>query len=694
MTPEPHLEPHSAAPRAESQLPQTGSTLPKNRRPAWIVAGLLSLLMLGFFVRARRASPPVPVAAREAATSEAAAPEKEAEPIAVEVSTARVQPVEIVVSAKGTLVAAQGASAKVAVAAPGRLTRVFVSEGDHVAAGQLLALVDNRAASAASQSAQAALSASLADAQSAQLAVRAAQNGQTNNLRQAQLSLASAITERNGAVRQAEIALRSAQAALRRTQVGARAADVSNALQQAQLSLRAARIDRDAGLKSARNALQAAETDLVKLRAGARPQEIQQAQAAVIQAQATRDRAATEALRVQFLFDKGIKARRELDDAQTALRVAQAGLKSAEDALSLVRAGTRFEDIRAGEVRVAGARETFAAARQSGDARVSQAKSALQLAQSNLGLAALQRPEDVRAARLQVSAASDSLQQAMQGGDAKIAGARAALQAAAQGTIDIAAKSQDARAKQALASSKQADLQSAQVAASASEVRAPLAGTVSRRNLNPGDMADPAMPVVEISDLRGLNLLANLSAEAGGRVQPGMSARVFLADAPGRAYFGRVVSVGQIDPQTNLLSVRVAVPNAGEKLKVGSFASADIVLSTKPLAVVVPQVAVLSRDEKSVVLVAGSDGKAHQKSVAIGSERGGLVEIKSGLKAGERVIGAGAYQLDDGAPIKIVPAGSSGATADATTATASDATSSDATAGADKGAATGGISAP
>jgi len=620
------------------------------RGPLWAALGIAALLGGGLYLRSHHAAAPVANAASETASGGKDAP---ADPIEVSVSPAVLRPVEVTVSAKGTLVAAQGASSRVAATAAGRLTRVFVAEGDKVQTGQLLALIDNRAARAGAQSAGAALASAQADARSAAFAVRQTQTDQANSLRQAQLAVDSAIAERNGSIRAAQNALRSAQSDERKTRVGARAGDVANALQQARLALRSARVDRDAGIRAARNALLSARTDLAKTQAGARPQEIRQAQAAVAQAQATRDRAATEATRVQFLYERGIKAKRDLDDARTALRVADSALSSARDALDLLLAGNRIEDIRAAGLRVSGARETLAAAVASGDAKVVQAQSALQLAQSNLGQARQQRPEDVRAAALRVAAAGDALVQAQKSGDAKVAGARAALEAASQGAITIAAKQQDARSKEALAASKGADFQTAQVTASSAELRAPLSGVVSKRNLNPGDLADTGTPVVEIANTDVLNLLANLSGEKGGAVTQGMAARVSTADAPNRVFNGQVVSVGQIDPTTNLLSVRVAVPNPDGRLKVGAFATANIVLSTKPLAVVVPKSAILQRDDKSAVLIAGADGKAHQKTVTTGIERAGMVEITSGIKEGDKVISEGGFQLDDGAPIKI-----------------------------------------
>src|SRR5262249_31943148 len=157
----------------------------------------------------------------------------------------------------------------------------------------------------------------------------------------------------------------------------------------------------------------------------------------------------------------------------------------------------------------------------------------------------------------------------------------------------------------------------AQATAGYAELRAPLSGIVTRRALNPGDLADTTTPVVEITDPRALNLLANLPAEDGMKARAGMPARVTTPDAPGKTFGGRVVSVGQVDPQTNLLTVRIGVHGAG--LRVGSFAAAEIVLHTEARAIVVPKQAVVTHEDKSVVFVVGPDNVAHQKEVVTGA---------------------------------------------------------------------------
>ena len=622
-----------------------------------LVAGALAVGLLGgagamWFWNGYAA--PRPVSAN-VAVMEAAPADKKTEPFAVETARATLGKVETTVAAKGTLVAAQGKSARVAALSASRLVQVYVSEGERVRAGQLVALLDNRSSQAAARSAASAFSSALADAQSAELATRAAQSDQANALRAAQLGLQSALNERDGAVRAATNALAGARSDARKAAVGARAGDVAGALAAARLTLRSARIDKDSAVKAARNALQSAQTDLDRLRAGARPLEIRQSQAALAQAQATRDRAQTEVTRLQFLFDRGIKARRDLDDAQTALRVADAGLASARDALGLLRAGARPEELRVANLRVQGAREAVVAATQSGDARIAEASAALRLAQGNVEQAAQGRPEDVRAANLRVVAAQEALAQAQSSGAARIESARATVDAARASAIQSALKAQDARSKRALAGGKAADLRGAQVAVGTSELRAPLAGIVSKRLLNPGDLADTTAPVLEIADTSELNLLASVSGDAGARIQSGQTARITLADGGNgaRTWAGRVVSVGQIDPQTNLLAIRINVPNADGALKIGAFANASIVVATKPLAVRVPASALLQRDGKSLVLIAGADGKAHERRVEPGAEQGGALEIKRGLRPDEVVIKSGNYQLDDGAPITV-----------------------------------------
>lgn len=478
------------------------------------------------------------------------------EAVTVETALARVQPIAATILAHGRLEPAPGADAKVAAPISGKLSAVFVRQGDPVQAGQVVAIVDAKPLRAQSLSAQAALSAALAQAQQAELAYKAAQSDQASSVQLAQLALETAQKDRDNAVQQAEINLATAQ------------------------------------------------TELKKLKAGARPQEIAQADQAVAQAKATRDRDAAELERVRFLYSQGIDSKRDLEDAQTALSVAEANLLSAQQQDNLVRAGARVEDL--------------------------------------------------QAAQLRVQLALKALQQAKIDGDAKVAQAKAALYQAKQGALQVLAKKQEVLAMQRAVAQKQADLAAAEATADYAVLRAPLSGVVTRRNLNPGDMADPTTPVLEIANTRRLFLVAELPAEYGARVLPSMQARVHADTFPNQTLIGRVVSLGQVNPQTNLQEVQIAIPNSKGLLRVGDFATANIILHVDPKAVVVPKQAILMQEKKNVVFVVGTDSLAHQRDVLLGPKQGDLVEIKQGVKPGEQVVLLGQYELSDGQKVKVV----------------------------------------
>lgn len=597
----------------------------------------------GFILRHRAA----PATTTETAASAEDAPT--AAPALVQVASARLAPIETLVEAQGTFTPSQGASARVAPASAGRLTQVFVREGDRVREGQLLAFVDNRAAQSAVRSAQAALGAAGADTQSAVLGTQVARSDAQNALAQAQSGLRSAQADRDASIQSARAALNQAVSDTRKVRLAANTSDLQNAVTQATLGVTSARSESQSAILSAQNALAQAQTDLAKTRAPARPQELASAQAALESAQATQSRAQVEVTRTQRLYDKGLFARRQLDDAQTALQVATQGVESARAALDLLKAGALTQDIEAARLRVVAAQDALDAAKKSGEAKVAQARAQLSLAQSALRQTAPQRGEDVRAGAGRVQAAREALTSATKSGDAKVAQAQATLHAAQSGVLGVAAKQADARSKQEAQNAKAADLQSAQVTASQSEVRAPLSGVVTKRLLNTGENADATTPVVEISATGALDVMVQLPSFDAARISPGQTARVLLDG--GRTLPARVESVGTVDTTSGLQSVRLSVAGGTGAIN-GASAKVQIVVARRPAAVIIPASALLSRDGKPAVLVAQGD-TAHQIEVTTGSHTGALLEVRSGLKPGDKVITEGGYELEDGAKVQL-----------------------------------------
>jgi HlyD family secretion protein len=103
-----------------------------------------------------------------------------------------------------------------------------------------------------------------------------------------------------------------------------------------------------------------ASANLRDLEAGARPEEVRRADAEVAAATAEVDRAAKELARIRDLASRDVVSKQTLDNAVTAERVARARLSSADEALRLLKAGTRPEQIAAGRAELASARAALA----------------------------------------------------------------------------------------------------------------------------------------------------------------------------------------------------------------------------------------------------------------------------------------------------------------------------------------------
>jgi membrane fusion protein YbhG len=96
-----------------------------------------------------------------------------------------------------------------------------------------------------------------------------------------------------------------------------------------------------------------AKANLAKLQAGNRPEEIAQAEAAVHERKALAKNAEIAMARAQMLHDKSVGTQKALDDAQAAYRETEARLNSAMQALRLMKAGARAEDIAAAKAQLA-----------------------------------------------------------------------------------------------------------------------------------------------------------------------------------------------------------------------------------------------------------------------------------------------------------------------------------------------------
>ena len=213
---------------------------------------------------------------------------------------------------------------------------------------------------------------------------------------------------------------------------------------------------------------------------------------------------------------------------------------------------------------------------------------------------------------------------------------------------------QGLKAAQGTRESAQGHMLSAEAQLSYSRILSPLDGVVTDRPLYEGDLANANQPILTVMDISKLIAKAHIAQSEAAFLKVGNPAelRVPGLDDPVK---GRVTLVSPaLDPGSTTIEVWVEASKPDPALRPGITVTLSITAKTVKDAIVVPTSAVFKSPEGAdIVLLAGSDGHAHVKSVEIGVRAADRTQIVSGIKAGDAVISSGGYALPDNTAIKI-----------------------------------------
>jgi HlyD family secretion protein len=187
-----------------------------------------------------------------------------------------------------------------------------------------------------------------------------------------------------------------------------------------------------------------------------------------------------------------------------------------------------------------------------------------------------------------------------------------------------------------------------------SEIRSPIDGVVTDGPWYPGMMPQAGVPLVTVMNLSQIVAKAHIPQAQAALLKQGDNATISAVGAEGPIH-GKVTLVSPaLDPGSTTVEIWVQVPNPKGVLKAGVSASLSMVTSTVPDALIVPaQALVTDEDGKKSVMVVASDGLAHKRDIETGIQTADLVQIVSGVKAGEHVVSVGAYGLPDKTKVKV-----------------------------------------
>ena len=146
----------------------------------------------------------------------------------------------------------------------------------------------------------------------------------------------------------------------------------------------------------------------------------------------------------------------------------------------------------------------------------------------------------------------------------------------------------------------------------------------------------------------------------------GQTVEFTVAAQPGRVFRGEVEFIDPVVQDTNrTILVKARAPNGGRVLRPGMFIEARLAVATRAGAIVIPEDAVQPLRTANVVW-AVADGKAQRRVVQLGVRSQGLVEVLSGVQAGEQVVVGGLERMGEGVPVaprRRAPAGDTAAAA-------------------------------
>ena len=247
---------------------------------------------------------------------------------------------------------------------------------------------------------------------------------------------------------------------------------------------------------------------------------------------------------------------------------------------------------------------------------------------------------------------------------------RALLEAARQSSAmtDVGPRAEEIRAADAQVRQMKAALDYADTQLAATEIKAPVSGTVLQRIVERGEMVSPSSfggesgartSVVALADLSDLQIELDISQSDFSRLKMGQRAEIVPEAFPNLKYTG---FIAEIAPEANrakaTVQVKVKVDNPDEQLRpemnarVNFLAEERLAQGKSSPRVLVPKAAVVRRDGSAFVFVIKGN-KVEQRSIRLGDESGDFYYVFEGLSGGESTATTGAEKLRDGDRVKI-----------------------------------------
>jgi membrane fusion protein (multidrug efflux system) len=206
----------------------------------------------------------------------------------------------------------------------------------------------------------------------------------------------------------------------------------------------------------------------------------------------------------------------------------------------------------------------------------------------------------------------------------------------------------------------EANLALAQTRLSKAHIVAAFDGMVGSKRVSPGAYLRAGDAITDLAQIYDLKVIFSAPERYLAKLKPGAAVSVSTTAYPGYALEGRIDVVDPVlDPGTRSAQVIARVRNPGGKFRPGMSANVSAVLGERSNALTIPNEAIFAEGNQTLVYVVKPDSTVVRSAVTLGTRLSDVVEVLSGLEAGQRVVRAGHQKLFDTA--HVIPIESAGA---------------------------------
>lgn len=184
------------------------------------------------------------------------------------------------------------------------------------------------------------------------------------------------------------------------------------------------------------------------------------------------------------------------------------------------------------------------------------------------------------------------------------------------------------------------------------QIVAPFAGRLGIRQVDLGQYLNVGAPIVQLESVDPILAEFAVPQPNLDQVAVGKTVRLTAPGLGAEEFTGEITAMeARVDPATRNVLVQATVRNAEGKLRPGMFVNVEVLLpETEVLAV--PTSAIRYAPYGDTVFVV-KDGVCEQRFVKLGSARGDLMVVESGVRAGEEIVTSGTFKLRGGMPVRV-----------------------------------------